>query len=120
MTLHNCYMLVEDESSQSTIFNHPREFYWMVSDIMTETRKNSPELRENQPLIGTSVFSGQALFRRVSRERTESEPSTLRKGKWTTEEEDYATKIISLFNRGLLPIPAGTTLRTYLSETLHW
>ena len=44
----------------------------------------------------------------------------LRKGKWTSEEEDYATKIISLFNRGLLPIGAGTTLRSYLSEKLHW
>lgn len=46
--------------------------------------------------------------------------SILRKGKWTTEEEDYATKIISLFNRGLLPIGAGTTLRSYLSDKLHW
>jgi len=44
----------------------------------------------------------------------------LRKGKWTVEEEDYANKIISLFNRGLLPIAAGTTLRSYLSDTLHW
>ena len=44
----------------------------------------------------------------------------LRKGKWTQEEEDYATKIISLFNRGMLPLLAGTTLRTYLSEILHW
>ena len=46
--------------------------------------------------------------------------SILRKGKWTTEEEDYANKIISLFNRGLLPIGAGTTLRSYLSDKLHW
>lgn len=46
--------------------------------------------------------------------------SILRKGKWTTEEEDYATKIINLFNRGLLPIGAGTTLRSYLSDKLHW
>ena len=44
----------------------------------------------------------------------------LRKGKWTIEEEDYANKIISLFNRGLLPIGAGTTLRSYLSDKLHW
>jgi hypothetical protein len=45
---------------------------------------------------------------------------SLRKGKWTTEEENYANKIINLFNRGILPIPAGTTLRSYLSEKLHW
>jgi hypothetical protein len=46
--------------------------------------------------------------------------ASLRKGKWTTEEENYANKIINLFNRGLLPIAAGTTLRSYLSDTLQW
>lgn len=44
----------------------------------------------------------------------------VRKGKWTVEEENYTQKIISLFNRGKLPIPAGTTLRSYLSEKLNW
>lgn len=44
----------------------------------------------------------------------------LRKGKWTIEEENYTNKIISLFNRGRLSIPAGTTLRSYLSEKLNW
>lgn len=44
----------------------------------------------------------------------------LRKGKWTNQEETYANKIISLFNKGLLPIGAGTTLRSYLSDKLHW
>jgi hypothetical protein len=44
----------------------------------------------------------------------------VRKGKWTAEEENYTQKIISLFNRGKLPIPAGTTLRSYLSEKLNW
>jgi hypothetical protein len=40
-----------------------------------------------------------------------SKEAILRKGKWTTEEEDYATKLISLFNRGLLTVEPGTTLR---------
>ena len=44
----------------------------------------------------------------------------LRKGKWTAEEEAYASKIILLFNRGMLRIPSGTTLRSYLSEKLNW
>ena len=44
----------------------------------------------------------------------------LRKGKWTTEEENYANMIIDLFNQGMLPIVAGTTLRTYLSDKLRW
>ena len=46
--------------------------------------------------------------------------AALRKGKWTAEEEQYASKIISLFNRGILDIPSGTTLRSYLSEKLNW
>mmetsp|Transcript_32482 Transcript_32482/g.30962 ORF Transcript_32482/g.30962 Transcript_32482/m.30962 type:complete len:459 (-) Transcript_32482:267-1643(-) len=48
-----------------------------------------------------------------------NDEASFRKGKWTTEEEDYANKIISLFNRGLLPIGAGITLRSYLSDKLH-
>ena len=46
--------------------------------------------------------------------------SALRKGKWTVEEEQYAGKIILLFNKGMLQIPHGTTLRSYLSERLSW
>ena len=42
----------------------------------------------------------------------------LRKGKWTTEEELYANKIIDLFNKGLLNVSSGTTLRSYLSDRL--
>lgn len=42
-----------------------------------------------------------------------------RKGKWTFEEENYANKIIKYFNRGMLSIEAGTTLRSYLSDRLH-
>ncbi len=46
--------------------------------------------------------------------------SSLRKGKWTPEEEIYANKIITYFNLGLLNIPAGSTLRCFLSEKLNW
>ncbi len=52
--------------------------------------------------------------------RTDSSEIELRKGKWTVEEENYANKIISLFNQGMLPVVAGTTLRTYLSDKLRW
>lgn len=52
--------------------------------------------------------------------RIDSPDGDLRKGKWTVEEENYANKIISLFNQGLLPVVVGTTLRTYLSDKLRW
>uniref|UniRef100_A0A6V2BF89 Myb-like domain-containing protein n=3 Tax=Ditylum brightwellii TaxID=49249 RepID=A0A6V2BF89_9STRA len=45
--------------------------------------------------------------------------TALRRGKWTVEEEAYVARVIQDFNSGFLNAPAGTTLRTYLSEKLH-
>lgn len=44
--------------------------------------------------------------------------SNLRKGKWTAEEEEFTSRIIHYFSTGLLTLPEGTTLRSYLSEKL--
>ena len=44
----------------------------------------------------------------------------LRKGKWTPEEELYAHYIIDNFNKGLIGLSRGTTLRSYLSDKLNW
>jgi hypothetical protein len=43
----------------------------------------------------------------------------LRRGKWTAEEEAYAHATIHDFNSGYLDAPPGTTLRSYLSQTLE-
>ena len=43
-----------------------------------------------------------------------------RKGKWTEEEETYTMKLIEAFIAGVLPLPQGTTLRSFLSEKLCW
>ena len=48
-----------------------------------------------------------------------SNTTPLRRGKWTVEEEEYVARVIRDFNTGHLNAPAGTTLRTYLSEKLH-
>lgn len=45
--------------------------------------------------------------------------NTLRRGKWTVEEEAYVARVIQDFNSGYLNAPAGTTLRSYLSDKLH-
>jgi hypothetical protein len=45
--------------------------------------------------------------------------SALRRGKWTQEEESYATRLIQEFKNGLLPLTDGTTLRTFLSKLLN-
>lgn len=43
----------------------------------------------------------------------------MRRGKWTVEEEAYVARVIQDFNSGFLNAPAGTTLRSYLSEKLQ-
>lgn len=43
----------------------------------------------------------------------------LRRGKWTSEEENYANRLIQEFKSGLLPLTDGTTLRTFLSKLLN-
>ena len=53
------------------------------------------------------------------RENARENSAQLRKGKWSIEEENYTSKIISYFVSGLLSIPSGTTLRGYLSELLN-
>ena len=44
---------------------------------------------------------------------------SLRRGKWTPEEEEYVSRVISDFNAGFLKASPGTTLRSYLSEKLN-
>lgn len=43
----------------------------------------------------------------------------LRRGKWTTEEEAFANRLINEFKSGLLPLTDGTTLRNFLSKLLN-
>uniref|UniRef100_A0A7S4JCB1 Uncharacterized protein n=1 Tax=Odontella aurita TaxID=265563 RepID=A0A7S4JCB1_9STRA len=45
--------------------------------------------------------------------------ATLRRGKWTAEEEVYVAQVIHDFNAGFLSALAGTTLRSYLSDKLQ-
>jgi len=65
------------------------------------------------PENSTSNQSGKSIS------PTTSSSSNLRRGKWTPEEEAYAARVIRDFNYGYLDAPAGTTLRTYLSEKLN-
>lgn len=50
---------------------------------------------------------------------TADKKKSTRKGKWTIEEEEFTTRIIQFFNSGLLELPEGTTLRSYLAEKLN-
>lgn len=50
---------------------------------------------------------------------TSNKKGKLRKGKWTIEEEEYTSRIIQYFSTGLLTLPDGATLRSYLAEKLN-
>ena len=43
----------------------------------------------------------------------------LRRGKWSHEENMFAKKLIVAFNEGLLQLPQGKTLRSYLADKLY-
>lgn len=58
-----------------------------------------------------SLTSGTSLKKRSTH--------PLRRGKWTFEEEIYATRLIHEFKSGLLPLTDGTTLRHFLSKLLN-
>jgi hypothetical protein len=55
----------------------------------------------------------------TSERSTKSKGGGLRRGKWTAEEEAYVARVIQDFNSGFLNAPAGTTLRSYLSDKLQ-
>ncbi|TYZ61098.1 hypothetical protein PybrP1_000390 [[Pythium] brassicae (nom. inval.)] len=44
---------------------------------------------------------------------------SLRRGKWTLAEEEYTAAMIRYFCAGVIGIPYGTTLRSYLATQLH-
>ena len=71
-------------------------------------------------LTSSSVHSHQSNPEEINPNQSNYGGVALRRGKWTAEEEKYAGKIIYMFNKGILSIPLGTTLRGYLSEKLHW
>jgi hypothetical protein len=55
----------------------------------------------------------------TSERSTKPKGGALRRGKWTAEEEAYVARVIQDFNSGFLNAPAGTTLRSYLSDKLQ-
>jgi hypothetical protein len=65
---------------------------------------------------GGSPIAGQAP-KKVGGGKKKGPP--LRRGKWTSEEEAYAGRLIQEFKAGLLPLTDGTTLRTFLSKLLN-
>lgn len=55
----------------------------------------------------------------IPQDESKTKVPLLRRGKWTPEEEAYASRLIVEFKAGILPITDGTTLRTFLSKILN-
>ena len=83
--------------------NHPlyEQHNSLYSSDKGKAKRTSDDAENN-----TSYFRG-------------NKKATLRRGKWTSEEEAYANRLIDEFKVGLLPLTDGTTLRTFLSKLLH-
>lgn len=75
--------------------------------------------RERSNSVPSSLISNRAHTSSRAQPSTTSKSSNLRRGKWTAEEEAYVARVIQDFNNGHLNAPAGTTLRTYLSDKLN-
>lgn len=75
--------------------------------------------RERSNSVPSSLISNRAQTSSRAQPSTTSKSSNLRRGKWTAEEEAYVARVIQDFNNGHLNAPAGTTLRTYLSDKLN-
>jgi len=73
----------------------------------SSTEDSAPRAKSSPPKIITTTNKS-----------TKSRKTSLRRGKWTVEEEAYVARVIRDFNYGYLDAPAGTTLRTYLSDKL--
>ncbi|KAH8060510.1 hypothetical protein JL722_4613 [Aureococcus anophagefferens] len=56
--------------------------------------------------------------KKAKKAKAKDDGATTRKGKWTIEETEFTTRIIELFNTGLLELPEGATLRSYLAQKL--
>ena len=59
---------------------------------------------------------GGDMSNKLSDAMLKKQKAGLRRGKWTTEEENYANRLIHEFKSGLLPLTDGTTLRTFLAK----
>lgn len=99
-----------------------------LSNSLSSSNGGSPETKQAAHSLPSSNHCGPAsgsLNSPVSQSTGKGSAgnvknvSSLRRGKWTLEEEAYVARVIRDFNSGHLAAPAGTTLRTYLSEKLH-
>ena len=109
---------VKSDISSSTVRNDSeKESSPAPKEVATEQLKKSTLKRKepvSPPVIEIPSKSATSSEHSRKEEVTLKSlvgPTGCRKGKWTTEEEKYATTLIHYFRRGLLDLSNGTTLR---------
>eukprot|EP00903_Cladosiphon_okamuranus_P009748 g9268.t1 len=81
--------------------------------ILDQSRSPPTPTSKNMSPVEILVnYDGEAVFRF-------SKSAPCRRGKWSRMEEEYAKRIISDFDDGVLDAPAGIGLRQLLSSKLH-
>lgn len=90
------------------------------SKIHKENKDEAPLKPKPSPGVRSDPIQSHSAIRAspASSDSTPKQGQNLRRGKWTIEEEAYVARVIQDFNNGFLDAPAGTTLRTFLSDKL--
>ena len=91
----------------------------MMTDTMREAAQEASIADGVLPAELQTTSSSTVSSSTTLNDQNKSKKADLRRGKWTTEEEAYANRLIEEFKAGLLPIADGTTLRTFLSKLLN-
>jgi len=107
---------MHDQSQQSsTVTHYVHPSTWAATTALhQQSFLSSTSLglsaSARQHSCSSSLLNAHDIFRRLK----------LRKGKWTTEEENYAKYLVSEFENGTVPdCESGNTLRAFLSRKLH-
>jgi hypothetical protein len=85
---------------------------------MLQAASSSVQEAAAEAAVADGLISSSSANRK-SDDGAKARKANLRRGKWTTEEEFYANRLIFEFKLGLLPLTDGTTLRTFLSKLLN-
>ena len=114
-------MMKNDLKYEKDLINGPKKKIrsptFSVVSISSDSVVNN--LKEHKANLKSQMDSKLVDSKKKNAKNKGKSLKQLRRGKWTIEEEEYVARIINAFNIGYLDAPAGTTLRSYLSEKLH-
>lgn len=109
------YAVLQEESKpRSSCSENPSRTVLDVESNKVDKRKSPNGALHN---VGEKSESEKSKLKQQQQQQPKK--ANLRKGKWTAEEEEYTMRIIQHFRTGLLSLPDGHTLRSYLAEKLN-